>query len=372
MPRLFDPFPLLVIKDIIHKIKRNQNSEEGVLEYDLDWVQLTGHFRKRSHQLGLMRQFLKQGLVKAISVNFSKPPYLEGGALDKQMRGETILLTVQEAELPLQEYKSTSSSYPKLIYKIEYKLNTLQNYVQNYLSDWKEGHFYISEGNLCHAPRQLHLVTKYINDLLERYPPKNLYVRDLSDPEVDFLAVMIFLEQEGFLRIHSLEGFKSDEKEESSLVHLGSPYKRGLAMRLDLHSSYLKIFNKNDLSMRDYHFIINKESILDQKIIFDSHRILYHKKLHHEMNYDCIPFHFMHLATDYEGTIKLDKLKEASGVDDISKIRKALGNFKSALRTKFDLSEDHTFFTKEGDKWILDEDQFYFLPKKAMIRLSTG
>jgi len=153
----------------------------------------------------LLGEFLKEGSVLEIYEEKTKTRDNE------DTKKELKHITTKNVEDMLDiDIVAKSHNVLYLHYDLRVDDNKLIDFINDYLENWQNNNLFLPEENFLKSENQLKIVIKHILTLLEKYPPKNLFVEKLDEwsDKIDFTAVMLFLEKIGGLRVLELSNLK--------------------------------------------------------------------------------------------------------------------------------------------------------------------
>lgn len=285
---------------------------------------------------------------------------------DESLSKEMVVYSKDSICAILEELRVLDKRLPNVCHSLEYRVSfdekAARKFIADYIKEWQEDGFYSRKGNLFNSAKQLMVVAGRINDLLVEYSGQSLLFGLDGEGEVNVIAALLFMENEGYLIIDFFDGTRPSSITEYIEMHALPQVK----IRISTTDAFLKTFKDGVVDLRYCDYLVHHEKF-NSRLLYSYPRTLVFNGEKHVLQRDQVPYHLLNLAYEGEGVASYEMLKEVSNEDDV-KIKKSLENFKRTLRAKFSALEDEDVFTKREGDLVCDMSLFYFLPKKAKLR----
>lgn len=117
--------------------------------------------------------------------------------LIKKSDMETIINSLLEDKIIIKI--NTENKYFR--YELSINANLTKLYIDKYLEFWFQNKMKINNFNILKSELQLTIIIEHIFKLLESHPPEYLNIPAIRENEIDFFALILFLEQKDYLTI---------------------------------------------------------------------------------------------------------------------------------------------------------------------------
>gem|GEM_PF-6196678 len=323
---------------------KDENGWRGFDLNELVWVDSEGEW------LRILQELYEEGVIEGVQISKYVSDTEENANNEKAKKEMFYVSSKKPKNLP--DGFRHVKKVPDKIINGEWKLyycevrtadKVLQDYIDEYIQLWLEEELHLAEENMLKCERQIERVIGRIFSITHDHSYKHFLVGDsdityYDSRGLDFTATLLFLEKKGIVTIEGFDIQKSHREHSDG---------KDVFFRISLTDRFFQFFSKNKGGKPSFSFDLLKQSHKSQKIIQCDlpYRLLCGEK-EYRLNRGCVPFVLMNKAFNDRFIVGVTKeeLYKGANMNDEKALQKALENFRSALREKFDFPETEDFF----------------------------
>lgn len=315
---------LIIAKQLLLTMNIEDSKQETI---HLDFQTIASNNRFNNFTISeYIKQLMQYGAIEEITIEVHK---------ENQLRQEVGSISASEIDqesidnIPLFMYLEGIyiSSNDYLIYFIDINKNKLLEFILENIGRWKAMSTSSNTTNVYTSEKQITTVLKVLQKLLlNGYNKKAISLIEIADKALEFHSTLLFLELEKFLSITYIKKTSKNELLEYT-VNITDSFNKQL----------VEDFFTNDF----LYFILNKEGIKDEKIVYNNSTLEFQRVVH-QLNGGkfSIPYHIFQLASkNINNSVTVENIiNEIQNIDRLQIIKSIL-TFNAYLRKKWHLTE---------------------------------
>lgn len=245
----------------------------------------------------------------------------------------------------------------KVLFNICLSIEHTNSYLDNYLNLWEKNQLHFKTTNILRKEKQISIVVHQILNILKDSPNEKILISLENISTIEPLATLLFLEKNHYVTIDSFEYLV----EENSIQNNGT-----ILVRLSVYDKIYQDFILTEDNVSYDFKELSKDIENINKITFSPPYHLHYNDSDYKLKKGKFPYLIINKAFE-------EKIITAVPIEEILKemneeekdLKKAVENFRKALRDKFKFSENETFLEITEDTIVLKASLFKFQPKKS-------